>query len=135
IHASYFTDYGANGDGNRIVEFTGPGVSSQAFKGELRAQAQGIPGLAGSPLVDQLLGALDGLLTTANPRIKMSSSNSNGVVIVKADGTPPPGPSPMLDPSEVLTDQPPSSGLAAKIMHKPFTVPKTGGKNGPPVAS
>src|SRR5262249_49005012 len=130
IHAAYFTDYGADLDGNRIVELTGPGVSSGSFAQLLRNTAKGIQGVD-ETLVNIVVSSLDAFMPQAFPALKYANSDTNGVVVVTLDGTQLAGRCTMLAPDEVLTDQTGSAGLPAKFFRKTATVMKVAGKNGP----
>lgn len=85
IHAAFVTDH--QGEGGRAVELTCPGVSSSNFQRLLHDSAQQLPSLAGNPLVDGVLGALDYLMTTARPQIVHARSDVNGLVLARVDGS------------------------------------------------
>ena len=139
IHASYVADFGTDTNGNRLVELTGPAVSSQTFAGELHSEAALVPSLA--PHLDQvdlLIAALDesagskGFLASSNDTIRYTNSKSNGVVVVTVDGSNLTGKYALLDGAEALTDSTASaSSVASKIVRVTVQVPKTNGKNGP----
>jgi len=130
IHAAYFTDYGATGDGNRVVEFTGPGVSSGSFGELLRSTAQSIPGLD-PKLVDTLLGFLDPILLPMGfSGLKYSNSNVNGVVVIRASGDALEGRYALLPGADALTDKTDGTVTFQRVT---VTVPKVDGRNGEPI--
>jgi len=138
IHASYVADFGADDTGNRLVELTGPGISSQSFAGELHSEAALVPALAPYlTVVDGLINALDdagtkpGFLTGANSTLRYTNSKANGVVVVTVDGSKLTGKYALLDGAEALTDSTGSpSAVASKFIRVTVEVPKTAGKNG-----
>jgi alkaline phosphatase D len=133
IHAAYITDYGTDpnnpDDKDRVVELTGPGVSSGSFAAELKSTAESIPGLAGSSIVDQLLMFLDTLLLPMgfSPALKYSNSSVNGVVVVNLSATQLEGKYALLDGPIALMDK---TSTAVTFMRKTATVTKVDGKNG-----
>jgi alkaline phosphatase D len=132
IHAAYFTDYGADKDGNRVVEFTGPGVSSGSFAELLESTARTIPQLADSELVGLLISVIDSLLTTAFPPVKYAQSKVNGVVLVSVTGTEMVGQYTVLDGAEALVDHTGESLESIDFQRMTVTIPKVDGKNGEP---
>jgi alkaline phosphatase D len=139
IHASYVADYGADGDGNRLVELTGTSVSAQTFAGELHAEAALVPGLADHlDLVDTLISLLDdsggpgtGLLYEINHNIRYANSYDNGVVVVSIDASHLAATYSLLAPEEARTDSTGSPAVVdGKFKRVTVQVPKTGGKNG-----
>jgi alkaline phosphatase D len=140
IHAAYITDYGADVNANRVVELTGPGVSSAPFEELLRSTADSIPGLHGSPLIATLLSLLDNTLlpagfvnpTTHLPKLKYSNSTVNGVVVVNVSGTQLEGKFALLDGPEALIDM---TSSTVDFTRKTIVVPKVDGKNGNPTVT
>jgi alkaline phosphatase D len=135
IHASYVADFDADTNGNRLVELTGPAVSSQSFAGELHSEAALVPALVPFlKTVDMLIKALDGasgFLTGSNPTLRYTNSTSNGVVVVTVDGTNLTGKYALLDGTEALTDNTGSPAMVATdVVRVTVQVPKTNGKNG-----
>ncbi|HTE51989.1 MAG TPA: alkaline phosphatase D family protein [Kofleriaceae bacterium] len=130
IHAAYFTDYGADPDGNRVVEFTGPGVSSGPFEELLRSTAESIPALSGNPLVDVLLSLIDSLLPSAFPALRFSNSKVNGVMVLGVSATELQGTYTMLPGPESLEDQ---TDGDPPFTRQRINVPKVAGQNGLPV--
>ena len=130
IHAAYATDYGADGSGNRMVEFTCPGVSSGPFSELLRSTANAVPGLMGNPLVETLINAVDTLNKGAFPPLKLANSNVNGVVVLRATAGQLQAGFALLAPSEVTTDSTSDAGLSARFTRVVGTVAKVDGKNG-----
>src|SRR5262249_24399296 len=135
IHASFVTDHGADGDGNRVLEMTGPAVTSTTFSEELRSVAYSNPALA-SPqamgLVNIVLSALDSFLMGADPTVPINFvyTKQNGVVSVKIDGSSMTATYSLLVATENTTDQTADPAtLLAKVQRKTLTVTKTGGKN------
>src|SRR5262249_48824645 len=136
IHAAYFTDYGADeATGNRIVELTGPGVSSGPFAELLNSTAQQVPGLAGNPNVMGLIEIVDMLMKAAFPELQFANSHVNGVVVLTATGTQLQGAYALLPPTEVGTDSTGDATLSGRFLRTTVTVPKTDGKNGTPMIS
>lgn len=132
IHAAYFTDYGADTDGNRVVEFTGPGVSSGPFKELLLSTANQIPALRDSPLVPVLIGAIDSLLPAGFPGLKFANSGANGVMVLSASATQLEGRYALLGGAEALEDK---TEEGVTFQRKTAVVPKVDGKNGVPTVS
>jgi alkaline phosphatase D len=132
IHAAYFTDYGADKAGNRVVEFTGPGVSSGSFAELLRSTAETIPQLADSPLVGLLISNIDGLLSTAFPALKVRRSNVNGVVVVRVTGSECVGQYTVLDGEQALIDRTGESLESIEFERTTVTIPRVDGRNGEP---
>jgi alkaline phosphatase D len=132
IHAAYFSDYGADEAGNRVVEFTGPGVSSGPFAELLQSTAESIPDLAGNPLVGVLIGAIDTLLPAGFGPVEFSNSKVNGVMVFTASGAELVGRYAMLLGAEALVDQ---TGGGVEFQRKQVVIPKVDGKNGVPTIS
>ncbi len=139
IHASYVADFGADVDGNRLVELTGTSVSAQTFAGELHSEAALVPGLADHlDLVDTLISLLDdsggpgtGLLYDINHNIRYANSYDNGVVVVSVDASSLAATYALLAPAEALTDSTASPDVVAgKVKRVRVQVSKTGGQNG-----
>lgn len=85
IHAAYATDFGADADGNRVVEITTLGISSAPFRELLRNTGNAVPAIRDRGLVDPVLDVLDFLLTTATPKLVHARSDVNGVTVISID--------------------------------------------------
>ena len=148
IHASFATDHGVDGEGNRAVEFTVAAVSSASFNDLLGNQAGALLGdnpAAGS-LVSALPAIIDPLLQGANQlelsqatspeeaatlqNMKLSRAILNGTAIFTAD----------RDQFSVSYQHYYSLSNAQDLSHlnsfppmevNNFTVAKVNGKNGP----
>lgn len=132
IHAAYATDFGADADGNRVVELTTSSVSSGTFRELLQRTGSAVPSIRDSGLLEPVLEALDGFLTGANEALKLAQSDHNGVLVVTVNDTQLRADFHLL-PEALVTerfyDRP--EDLEGEWMVTSWTVDKDGGKNGP----
>lgn len=132
IHAAYATDFGADADGDRVVELTTSSVSSGTFSQLLRNTGEAVPAIRDSGLLEPIIEALDGFLQSAFEPLKLARSKSNGVTVVTVDGAELRADFHLL-PEELVTesfyDRP--EALADRWEVTSWRVPKEGGKNGP----
>lgn len=139
VHAAFMADF-KDDEGVRmgLLEMTGPAVSSEVFREELRDVANQVPALMGNPMVGVLIDLLDCLLTTAstffaNTDLLLSNSAANGVVTVTLDGTQLKAEYALLDFQHATTDLTASPETIRSMFVRPtLTIPKVAGKNGPP---
>ena len=79
IHASFAAEHAGG-----TWEFTGPGVSSFAFRNGVESIVATDPTLSSIPGLGTLVSLLDGLLRAANPEIQYANPGVNGVVVIEA---------------------------------------------------
>jgi alkaline phosphatase D len=129
IHASYATDYPGDAEGNHAVEFTGSSVSSGTFVELLRSTAEASPSLTGSPIVDQVINSVDGLLQAGFDRLRFARSNENGVLVITARST-----EMLADyftlPGDVVTESYYDRRAELTFNTQQMRVPKEDGRNG-----
>lgn len=133
IHAAYGTDFGVDGEGNRVIELTTSSVSSGTFRELLQNTGDAVPAIRDSGLLDPVLEALDGFLQSAFEPLKLARSNKNGVTVISVDGAELRADFHLL-PEALVTesfyDRP--EALAEQWEVSSWTVQKDGGgKNGP----
>jgi alkaline phosphatase D len=81
IHASF-----ANQHAERLAEITAPAISSSTLQYGILGLVREDSVLSQIPGIEQLVGALDLLVTQANPQIRYANSSVNGVVVLHAGG-------------------------------------------------
>jgi alkaline phosphatase D len=79
IHASFATDH------DRVWEFTGPAVSSFAFRDGLLGSIAADPTLSQVPGLTTLAENADTLLAAANAGIRHAATGVNGIVVIEAN--------------------------------------------------
>ncbi|UJR85795.1 alkaline phosphatase D family protein [Sandaracinus amylolyticus] len=85
IHSAFVTDH--QGEGGRAIELTTPGISSGNFRELLYGSAQQLASLAGNPVVETVLNALDFLMQTARPQLVHSRTDVNGLIVAQLDAS------------------------------------------------
>jgi alkaline phosphatase D len=106
IHASFVGDHR-----NGVYEFTGTSVTAQTIGAEVLDMVMEDPLLSQVTGIDQLVGALDGILyiSSQNPavaasRVMYDETRPNGAVLVEADGQTLTATYYLVDPDDVLQD-------------------------------
>lgn len=79
IHAAFVSQHGA-----RAVEFTVPAVSSSTLADIIAAQAQG--NAEAEEATMRLLGTLDALVLSGDPRVREAQTRVHGVCLARVDG-------------------------------------------------
>ncbi|HBQ13699.1 MAG TPA: hypothetical protein DEF51_22045 [Myxococcales bacterium] len=85
IHAGYGSDFGADAEGNRVVEVTTSSVSSGTFRELLYNTGSRNEAIAGSGLLDPVTEAIDNFMQMAFEPLKVAHSNKNGVTVLTFD--------------------------------------------------
>lgn len=130
IHAAYGTDFGADAEGNRVVEVTTSSVSSGTFRELLYNTGSRNEAIAGSGLLEPVTNAIDTFMTMAFDPLKVARSDRHGVTVLTFDDA-----QLRVDwhlvaeetVSESFYDDP--AGLEWEVVS--YTVAKDGGRNGP----
>jgi alkaline phosphatase D len=79
IHAAFATQHS-----DAVSEITAAAVSSASLQQGILQLVRQDPVLSQIPGIEQLVAALDLLVTAANPRIRYASTSSNGVAVLRA---------------------------------------------------
>ncbi|MCA9522129.1 MAG: alkaline phosphatase D family protein [Myxococcales bacterium] len=83
IHSSYATDHGKGAGQNPVFEFTGTGISSEPFKGFVKAKVNVLlEGASENPAILAVISKLEDFLMAANPALKWASNDTQGYTVI-----------------------------------------------------